>query len=109
MNSQEIETALRIRTPIVLLVLRDGKYGLIEWHLERHFGRRPEMGFGNPDLVAYAESFGARGVRIARAGDLVPAVKQALAADTVTVIDCPIDAAENLRLSQILGEPVDAG
>jgi acetolactate synthase-1/2/3 large subunit len=108
MNSQEIETALRLRTPIVLLVLRDGKYGLIEWHLERHFGRSPEMGFGNPDLVAYAESFGARGVRVARAGDLVPTVKQALAAETVTVIDCPIDPAENMRLSQILGEPVGA-
>ncbi|MDH3632168.1 MAG: acetolactate synthase large subunit, partial [Gammaproteobacteria bacterium] len=61
MNSQEIETALRIGVAVVILVWNDSKYGLIKWHQDRRFGRETQIEFDNPDFVKYAESFGARG------------------------------------------------
>jgi acetolactate synthase-1/2/3 large subunit len=91
MNSQEIETALRIGTPMVVLIWNDSEYGLITWHQLRRFGRPSHIEFNNPYFVKYAESFGAKGYRIERAGDLVPILKQALADDTVAIIDCPVD------------------
>jgi thiamine pyrophosphate-dependent acetolactate synthase large subunit-like protein len=57
-----------------------------------------------PDFAAYAESFGARGYRINSASDLLPALTEALAADTVSVITCPVDYSENLRLTAALGD-----
>ena len=93
MNSQEIETALRIGTPIVILIWNDNGYGLIEWHQLRHFGRPAHVRFGNPDFVKYAESFGAKGYRVGAADELRPILQQAMADNTVVVIDCPVDYA----------------
>jgi len=104
MNSQEIETALRERVPIAILVWVDDAYGLIKWKMEMELGHSTAIGFTNPDFVAYAESFGARGHRITEAGQLLPALREALAADTVSVIACPVDYSENLRLTESLGE-----
>ena len=106
MNSQEIETALRINTPIVILIWTDSQYGLIRWHQERHFGRPSHIDFNNPDFVKYAESFGAKGYRVDAAGDLVSTIKQAIADNTVVVIDCPVDYSENMKLTKKLGELV---
>jgi acetolactate synthase-1/2/3 large subunit len=99
MNSQEIETALRMKTPLVVLIWNDAEYGLITWHQLRHFGRPSHIAFGNPDFVKYAESFGAKGYRVGHAADLLPTLKQALADDTVVLIDCPVDYAENMLLT----------
>ncbi|HEY8523834.1 MAG TPA: acetolactate synthase large subunit [Acidimicrobiales bacterium] len=104
MNSQEIETALRERIPFVVLVWVDGEYGLIEWKMELELGHSTHTAFGNPDFVAYAESFGARGYRIGAAGELLPTLRRALADDTVSVIACPVDYAANLQLTEQLGE-----
>lgn len=104
MNSQEIETALRERVPMVVLVWVDDAYGLISWKMDLELGHAVDTAFGNPDFVAYAESFGAVGKRITAAGDLLPALREALAADTVTVIACPVDYRDNLRLTDSLGE-----
>jgi acetolactate synthase-1/2/3 large subunit len=60
--------------------------------------------FGNPDFVGYAESFGATGYRITAPGELLPALQAALAADTVSVIACPVDYAANLELIESLGD-----
>ncbi len=106
MNSQEIETALRIGTPIVILVWTDSQYGLIRWHQLRRFGRASHIDFTNPDFVLYAESFGAKGYRIGAADELIPTIKQAVADDTVVVIDCPVDYAENMKLTEKLGSLV---
>ena len=106
MNSQEIETALRIGTPIVILVWNDSEYGLITWHQLRHFARPSHIDFKNPDLVKYAESFGAKGYRVEEAADLIPILKQAVADDTVVVIDCPVDYSENMKLTEKLGQLV---
>ena len=102
MNSQEIETALRVGTSLVILIWNDSEYGLITWHQLRDFGRPSHIGFKNPDFVKYAESFGAKGYRVERAVDLVPILKQALADDTVAIIDCPVDYSENMKLTRKL-------
>jgi acetolactate synthase I/II/III large subunit len=102
MNSQEIETALRVGTPIVVLIWNDSEYGLITWHQLRRFGRPSHIGFNNPDFVKYAESFGAKGYRIERANDLVPTLKRALVDNTVAIIDCPVDYSENMKLTERL-------
>ncbi|MEA1989613.1 MAG: acetolactate synthase large subunit [Pseudomonadota bacterium] len=103
MNSQEIETALRCETPIVILIWNDSQYGLIEWKQKRRFGRSAYIDFKNPNFVDYAKSFGATGVRIESAEDLLPALEKALKAPTVTIIDCPVDYSENDRLTELLG------
>ncbi|NNF95891.1 MAG: acetolactate synthase large subunit, partial [Halobacteria archaeon] len=72
MNGQEIETALRIGTPIIILVWNDNEYGLIKWHQMRRYGRESNIRFTNPDLVRHAESYGARGYRIEAADQLLP-------------------------------------
>ena len=106
MNSQEIETALRIGTPIVILIWTDSQYGLIRWHQLRRFGRDSHIDFTNPDFVKYAESFGAKGYRVESAGELVPTLRKAIADDTVVVIDCPVDYSENMKLTEKLGNLV---
>ena len=106
MNSQEIETALRIGAAFVILVWSDAKYGLIEWHQLRHFGRSSHIEFNNPDFVKYAESFGAKGYRVENTNDLLPTLRQALADDTVVIVDCPVDYSENMKLTEKLGQLV---
>jgi acetolactate synthase I/II/III large subunit len=103
MNSQELETAVRIGTPITVVVWRDDGYGLIDWKQRNEFGRPFGVDFGNPDLVAYAESFGIAGFRPASAGDLYPTLQRALAVNGPSVVDVPIDYRENLRLTERLG------
>jgi len=106
MNSQEIETAMRAQTPIVILIWNDSKYGLIEWHQMRHLGRPSHIDFNNPDFVRYAESFGARGYRVEAADELVPCLRRAISDRTVAIIDCPVDYSENMALTRALGELV---
>ena len=104
MNSQEIETALRMKTPFVILIWNDSEYGLITWHQLRHFGRPSHIAFKNPDFIKYAESFGAKGYRVEKAADLLPTLKKALADEVVAIIDCPVDYSENMKLTQRLKE-----
>ena len=108
MNSQEIETALRLALPFVILIWVDDAYGLISWKMNLEIGRDVDTTFGNPDFVAYAESFGATGYRIRSAGELLPTLRTALAADTVSVIACPVDYSANLELIESLGELDDS-
>ncbi len=104
MNSQEIETAVRERIPLVVLIWDDGGYGLIEWKMDLELGAHYYVKFNNPDTVMYAESFGARGYRINSAEELLPTLRAALDDDGVSLISCPIDYSENLRLTDRLGE-----
>lgn len=106
MNSQEIETALRIGVAIIILVWNDSKYGLIKWHQDRRFGRDTQIDFTNPDFVKYAESFGAKGYRVESANDLIPTIEKAIADDTVVLIDCPVDYSENMKLTELFGNLV---
>lgn len=106
MNGQEMETAVRCRTPIVALVFRDDHYGLIKWKQEMEFGRPAFVDFGNPDFVKLAEAFGWSGVSIAAADELTPALESAFASEKPVLIDCPVDYSENMRLTERLGQLV---
>jgi acetolactate synthase-1/2/3 large subunit len=72
--------------------------------MDLELGHDVDTTFGNPDFVAYAESFGAAGYRITVADQLLPTLQAALEADTVSVIACPVDYAANLELIRSLGE-----
>jgi acetolactate synthase I/II/III large subunit len=104
MNSQESETAVRERIPLTVLIWQDDAYGLIKWKMDLEIGHDVATDFSNPDFVAYAESFGARGYRVGAAHDLLPMLSDALASEAVSVIACPVDYSENLRLTGALGE-----
>jgi acetolactate synthase I/II/III large subunit len=106
MNSQEIETAMRHKLAMVILIWTDSEYGLIKWHQMRNFGRPSNITFTNPDFVKYAESFGAKGYKVESADDLLPTLKQAIADDTVVIVDCPVDYNENMKLTEKLGDLV---
>lgn len=106
MNSQEIETALRIGTAIVIIIWTDSQYGLIRWHQMRHFGRPSNIDFKNPDFIKYAESFGAKAYCVESANGLIPTIKRAIADNTVVIIDCPVDYSENMKLTEQLGDLV---
>ncbi len=104
MNSQEIETAVREKIPLVVLIWEDSGYGLIQWKMDMELGEHYYVDFANPDVVKYAESFGAKGYRITSADELLPALKRALEGDGVSVIACSVDYSENLRLTERLGQ-----
>lgn len=106
MNIQEIETCVRLKIPIVVLIWNDSGYGLIEWKQLNQFGRSSHVDFDNPDFIRLAESFGAKGYRIKEANQLLPVLKMALDDDAVSIIDCPVDYSENLRLTEKLGEMI---
>jgi acetolactate synthase I/II/III large subunit len=95
MNSQELETAVRLELDLTVLVLRDDGFGMIRWKQE-------EMGFpdfgwsyGNPDFVRYAESYGARGHRVEEPDDLGPILREALARPGIDLVELPITYAHD--------------
>lgn len=100
MNSQELETAVRLGLSVVTVICNDGSYGLIGWKQWARFGRETFVKFGNPDFVRYAESFGARGYRAEAADDLPYILREAFAQKGPVVIDCPVDYSENLTLTE---------
>ena len=102
MNSQELETAKRVGARVTVVVWRDDGYGLIDWKQRTEFGRPFGVEFGNPDLVAYAQSFGIPGFRPESAADLYPTLMRALEVEGPSVVDVPIDYAENVRLTERL-------
>ena len=103
MNSQELETAKRIGANVTVVIWRDDGYGLIDWKQRNEFGGPFGVEFGNPDFVAYAESFGIAGFRPETAADLLPTLRRALDVDGPTLVEVPIDYRENLRLTERLG------
>ncbi|WKD48145.1 acetolactate synthase large subunit [Microbulbifer spongiae] len=98
MNSQEIETAVRLGLDLIVLILRDDAYGMIKWKqamMEFHdFG----LDFGNPDFVAYAKSYGAYGHRVEATDELVPLIESCCKEGGVHLIDVPVDYSHNDRI-----------
>ncbi len=103
MNSQELETAKRIGANVTVVVWRDDGYGLIDWKQRNEFGHPFAVEFGNPDFVAYAQSFGIAAFRPSSAGDLGLMLARALAVEGPSLVEVPIDYRENLRLTEHLG------
>ena len=106
MNIQDLETAKRYGLNIVVMVWEDKEYGLIKWKQQTHFGDHSDLAFENPDWVKLAEAFGCHGVRCERAEDLKSALSEAFAADGPSILALPIDYAENMKLTERLGEIV---
>jgi acetolactate synthase-1/2/3 large subunit len=95
MNSQELETALRLKLNLTVIILNDGSYGMIKWAQERLGFKNFGLDFTNPDFVKYAESYGAFGHRISRAEELNDKLEECLNTEGVHVIDIPVDYSLN--------------
>jgi len=95
MNSQEMETAVRLGLDLVIIVLRDNGYGMIKWKQAGVGFPIFGLDFQNPDFVQYARSYGAQAVRIERTGQLVEEIAGAFAAGGVHLIEVPVDYSEN--------------
>ena len=98
MNSQELETAVRLGLNLVVLILNDAAYGMIRWK-QGQLGF-PDYGltFSNPDFVTYAKSYGATGHRVERSADLVSVLNAAFEAGGVHLVDLPVDYSENKKV-----------
>ena len=109
MNVQEIETAVRVGSRMVVLVWEDNAYGLIKWKMDLHAGEHEYVDFTNPNVPKLAESFGARGHVVQKPEDLYNMLKEALEQESgVDVIACPVDYRENMKLIEKLGD-IDFG
>ena len=95
MNSQEMETAVRIHANVTVLVLRDNAYGMIRWKQAHMKLADQGLEFGNPDFPAYAEAYGARGHRVEAAGQLAGLMRHAADTGGVHLIEIPVDYSEN--------------
>jgi acetolactate synthase I/II/III large subunit len=95
MNSQELETAVRLKMNLVVLILNDSGYGMIKWKQQGMGFADHGLDFTNPDFVQYAASYGAHGHRLAQTEAFLPLLKECLDAPGVHVIDVPIDYAPN--------------
>jgi acetolactate synthase-1/2/3 large subunit len=98
MSSQEMETAVRLKLNLVVLVLEDNAYGMIRWKQQADGFADWGLSFGNPEFVAYAASYGAGGSRVTGADGLVPALEAAFDAGGVRLVVVPIDYSENKRV-----------
>ena len=101
MNSQELETAHRLRLAYVNVVWTDRRYGVIELNQKRRFGRTFGVEFTNPDIVQYAGSFGIPAWRVEQADDFAPLLHRALDMGVPTLIEVPTDYTENMKLGTL--------
>ena len=103
MNVQELETAKRLGTAIVVVVLVDDRLGVIEVNERRQFGRTFGTVFGNPDFVQLARAFGIAGFGVSRAGELAPTLRRALDLGEPALVAVPWDHAANDRIADAVG------
>ncbi len=104
MNVQEMETAARLNSNIVVMVWADNEYGLIAWKQETHFGKHTDLAFGNPDWELLAKSFGWHGHYVTDSADLAGTLDAAFEEDGPSLVVIPIDYRENQLLTKKLGE-----
>ena len=99
MNSQELETAIRLKLNLVVLIIEDRAYGMIRW--KQALDHFPDFGltFANPDFVKYAQSYGAHGFRVDTIDEFIPTLEKAFTQGGVNIVVVPIDYSENKRLS----------
>ena len=104
MNVQEMETAARLGSNMVVMVWADNEYGLIAWKQENHFGRHTDLSFGNPDWNGLAAAFGWHGHYVTDSADLAGALETAFNEEGPSLVVIPIDYRENQKLTKKLGE-----
>ncbi|MDH3257708.1 MAG: thiamine pyrophosphate-dependent enzyme, partial [Nitrospinota bacterium] len=105
MNSQEMETAVRLKLDLVVLILRDDAYGMIKWKQNAMGFKDFGLDYGNPDFVKYAESYGAAGHRLEATDQLAGYLKKCLDAPGVHLVEVPVDYSEN---EKVLTEELNA-
>ena len=98
MNSQELETAARLRLDLVVLILQDNAYGMIRWKQAADGFPDFGMSFGNPDFVLYAKAYGVKGSRVESADGLAPALEAAFANGGIHLVSAPVDYSENIQV-----------
>jgi acetolactate synthase-1/2/3 large subunit len=98
MNSQELETAVRLRLNLVVLILIDNAYGMIRWKQAVDGFTDWGLMFGNPDFVKYAEAYGAQGWSVERSDALARTLEAAFENGGVNLVSVPIDYSENTRV-----------
>jgi acetolactate synthase I/II/III large subunit len=103
MNCQELETAVRLRTPIVNVIWENGQFGSIVWKQDKKFGRHFGVDFGPTDFVKLAEAFGAPAWRCGSADEFSQRLRHALTLDLPSVIVVPIDYSVDVAISRELG------
>jgi len=104
MNVQEMETARRLNSDIVVMVWEDKAYGLIAWKQQAHFGKHTELSFGNPDWLKLADAFGWHGHVVNNSEDLVDTLETAFEEMGPSLVVVPIDYDENMKLTKRLGD-----
>ena len=103
MNSQELETAVRLRTPFVSVIWENRQYGSIVWKQDKKFGEHFGTDFGNPDFVKLAEAYGLPAWRCESVEDFPARLRQALDLDVPSVVVLPIDYSIDVAISEELG------
>ena len=95
MNSQEMETAVRLGLNLTVLILNDNAYGFIKWKQQNYGYPHYGLDLGNPDFTKYAEAYGAKGYKVKKADDLLPLLQKSFSGKGIKVIECSIDYREN--------------
>ena len=98
MSSQELETVVRLKLDLVVVIIRDDGFGMIQWEQEMKGFKQFGLSYGNPDFPAYAGSFGAKGYRVTKTGEFLPLLKKTLGQKGVSLIEVPVDYSENARV-----------
>ena len=108
MNSQELETAVRLNLHLVIIVLRDDGYGMIKWKQRGMDFPAFGLDFTNPDFIQYAESYGAKGYRVTENGAFTSLLRSCLDTPGVHLIELPVDYSENEKvfLQELQNKPV---
>ncbi|HEV2484732.1 MAG TPA: acetolactate synthase large subunit [Terracidiphilus sp.] len=98
MNSQDLETAVRLNLNLVVVIIEDHGYGMIRWKQQAEGFADFGLAFKNPDFVRYAEAYGAKGTRVNASEDIVPILEAAFRSGGVHLVIVPIDYSENQRV-----------
>ena len=99
-SSMELETAVRKKLNITVLIYRDGGYNMVAFQQELLYGRTSGTQFGNPDFVKYAESLGCIGLRVSTPDGLLPVMRKALDTPGVVIVDIPVDYSKNVEIGE---------
>lgn len=102
MNSQELETAVRLGLSFVVLIFHDSSYGLIKWRQMDQYGESHHVDFSNPDFVKLAEAMNCKGYRISKAEEFISVLEEAFLQKVPAIVDCAVDYSENVKLTKHL-------
>ncbi|MFC6118453.1 acetolactate synthase AlsS [Macrococcoides bohemicum] len=101
-SGQELETAVRLKAPIVQLIWNDGHYDMVKFQQESKYGKGAAVDLGPVDYVKYAESMGAKGYKVNHSSELEDVLKKAMSEEGPVIVDIPVDYSNNAKLMEDL-------